>query len=144
MVGIYLDEIVDKVKMGKTLEQAILEAVETCPSAHLRALYWQLLNSLQTGADITSALRVQLDDIVENQKILIEEYGRELNALSLFYMMLSIIIPTVGFTIVTAVLTFIGAPITLWMLIGIWAFLTVIQYFFLMITARRRPSVEAH
>jgi len=144
IVGIYLDEIVDKVKMGKTLEQALMEAVETCPSPHLRTLYWQLLNSLQTGADITTALRVQLGDIIESQKIMIEEYGRELNALSLFYMMLSIIIPTVGFTIVTAVLTFVGVPITIGMLIGVWALLTIIQYFFLMVAAKRRPAVEAY
>lgn len=144
LIGIYFDEIIDKVKMGKTLEEAIIEAVESCPSTHLRNIYWQLLNSLQTGADITEALQVQLDDIIESQKIRVQEYGRELNALSLFYMMVSIIIPTVGFTIITAVLTFMGFSITLGLLIGAWVLLTIIQYFFLMLTAKRRPAVEAY
>ncbi|MBN1274761.1 type II secretion system F family protein [Candidatus Woesearchaeota archaeon] len=144
LIGIYFDEIIDKVKMGKTLEQALNEAVELCPSPHLRNVYWQLLNSLQTGADITSALQVLLDDIIESQKIHIQEYGRELNALSLFYMMVSIIIPTVGFTIITAVLTFIGFPIGIGLLIGVWVLLSIVQYFFLMIAAHRRPTVEAY
>ena len=144
LIGIYLDEIIDKVKMGKTLEQSLQEAVETSPSDNLRNLYWQLLNSLQTGSDITESLKVQLEDVIEAQKIRIEEYGRELNALSLFYMMISIIIPTVGFTIVTAVLTFIGYPIKIGLLIALWLLLSIIQYFFLMMAAHRRPDVEAY
>ncbi len=144
LVGIYFDEIIDAVKFGMTLEQALTEAVEDCPSSHLRNLYWQLLNSLQTGADITDSLSVELDNIVEAQKIRVEEYGRELNALSLFYMMISIIIPTVGFTIISAVLTFIGFPITMGLLIGIWVMLTFIQYFFVIIASNRRPAVEAY
>jgi len=144
VIGIYLDEIVDKVKLGKTLEQSLGEAVEICPSDNLRNVYWQLLNSLQTGADISSSLKVLLVDIVEEQKIKIEEYGRELNALSLFYMMIAIIIPTVGFTIVAAILTFIGFEVPLGLLITIWIILSLVQYFFLMLSSQRRPSVEAY
>ncbi len=144
LIGVYLDEIIEKVKLGKTLEDSLLEAVEVCPSPHLRNVYWQLLNSLQTGADVTPALETLLEDIVESQKIRIEEYGRELNALSLFYMMIAIVIPTIGLTIIIAVLTFMGFPISLGFLIFIWVLLTVIQYFFLMLTSNRRPAVEGY
>lgn len=144
LIGIYFDEIVDKVKMGKTLEQSLMEAVELCPSSHLRNIYWQLLNSLQTGSDITSSLSVLLDDIVEEQKIKISEYGRELNAFSLFYMMIAIIIPTVGFTIVSAILTFIGASLGTGSLLTLWLGLTILQYFFLTMATNRRPAVEAY
>ncbi|MFP4524628.1 MAG: type II secretion system F family protein [Candidatus Woesearchaeota archaeon] len=144
LIGIYLDEIIAKVEMGKTLEEALHEAVEMTPSDHLRNVYWQLLNSLQTGADITSSLRVLLDDVVEEQKIRIQEYGRELNAISLFYMMTAIIIPTVGFTIITALLTFAGISFGLGVLITVWLLLAAIQYGFLMLSSNRRPAVEAY
>ncbi len=144
LTGIYFDEIINSVKLGKTLEDSIKEAVEICPSPHLRQVYWQLLNSLQTGADITAALENLLEDIVETQKIKVEEYGRELSALSLFYMMISIIIPTVGFIIITAVLTFVGFSITLTFLLGFWVVLSLVQYFFLIMTSYRRPAVEAY
>ena len=144
LIGIYFDEIVNEVKLGNTMEKALTEAVEICPSTHLRSVYWQLLNSLQTGADITESLEILLNDIVEEQKIKIEEYGRELNALSLFYMMVAIIIPTIGLTILLAVLTFIGINVPLFLLIFLWAMLSLIQFFFLKFTANRRPSVEAH
>ncbi|MFP4567377.1 MAG: type II secretion system F family protein [Candidatus Woesearchaeota archaeon] len=144
IIGIYFDEIVNEIKLGNTMEKALSEAVETCPSAHLRSVYWQLLNSLQTGTDITKSLEVLLNDIVEEQKIQIEEYGRELNALSLFYMMIAIIIPTIGFTILLAVLTFLGITVALPLLLTVWMLLTLVQFFFLKFTANRRPSVEAH
>jgi len=144
LIGIYFDEIINEIKLGNTMEKALNNAVELCPSSHLRSVYWQLLNSLQTGTDITVSLDVLLEDIVEEQKIKIEEYGRELNALSLFYMMISIILPTIGFTIVLAVLTFLGIIIGLPLLIFVWLMLAVVQYLFLRFTSKRRPSVEAH
>lgn len=144
LTGIYFDEIINGVKLGKTLERAINEAVEVCPSPHLRQVYWQLLNSIQTGADITDSLENLLEDIVEKQKIRVEEYGRELNALALFYMMISIIIPTIGLTIVTAVLTFIGVVISLPLLISIWLAISIVQYLFLIMSSYRRPAVEAY
>ena len=144
LIGLYFDEIVNDVKLGKTMESALTEAVERCPSAHLRSVYWQLLNSLQTGADVSESLEVLLDDIVDEQKIKIEEYGRELNALSLFYMMIAIIIPTIGLTILLAVLTFVGVNVTLWLLFALWLLLTLGQYLFLKFSSSRRPAVEAH
>ena len=144
LLGIYLDEVVNEVRLGKTMEAALSNAVELCPSTHLRSVYWQLLNSLQTGTDITQSLEVLLEDIVEEQKIKIEEYGRELNALSLFYMMVAIIIPTIGLTILLAVLTFLGITVSLGLLIVLWLFLSLTQYMFLKFSSSRRPSVEAH
>lgn len=144
LIGIYFDEIVNEIKLGNTMEKALSEAVETSPSPHLRSIYWQLLNSLQTGTDITHSLEVLLNDIVEEQKIKIEEYGRELNALSLFYMMVAIIIPTIGFTILLAVLTFLGITVSLPILLTTWMMLSLTQFFFLKFAANRRPSVEVH
>ena len=144
LVGIFFDEIIHKVELGYTLEDAIAAEVEICPSANLRVVYWQLLNTLQTGADITITLETLLDQIIEEQKIKIEEYGRELNALSLFYMMLSFIIPTIGFTIITAILTFAGISVGLGILLVVWVLLSLMQYLFLMTTVNRRPSVEAY
>lgn len=144
IIGIYFDEVVNEVRLGKTMETALNDAVEGCPSFHLRSVYWQLLNSLQTGADITESLEVLLEDIVEEQKIKIEGYGRELNALSLFYMMIAIIIPTIGLTILLAVLTFLGITVSIWVLIALWLFLTLVQFLFLKFSTSRRPSVEAH
>jgi flagellar protein FlaJ len=144
LIGIYIDEVIEEVKLGRTLEESLQKHVELCPSTHLRNVFWQLLNSLQTGADISASLQTLLDDVVDEQKIKVQEYGRELNALSLFYMMISIIIPTIGFTILFAALSFAGITITLGALIGLWVLLSLVQYMFNMVVSNRRPAVEAY
>lgn len=143
-IGIYFQEVINDVKVGKTMEESLNEAIDYCPSPHLRNLFWQLTNSLQTGADITDSLENLMHDVEEEQNVRVEEYGKELNALSLFYMMISIIIPTVGLTIVTAVLTFIGVPISLTALLTIWFFIAFIQFMFVQYSLNKRPNVEGY
>lgn len=142
--GIYFEEVINEVKMGKTIEDSLEDAIDRCPSPHLRNLMWQLNNGLKTGSDITDSLENLLSDIEEEQTVKVEEYGKELNALSLFYMMIAIIIPTVGVTIVTAILTFVGIPIPFFALILVWFLLASIQYFFLKYAWKRRPKVEGY
>jgi pilus assembly protein TadC len=144
VVGIYLDEVLKKVELGMTLEQALFEEAETIPSENLRNIFWQMTNSIQSGANVTKSLNRQLEEIIEGQKIKINNYGKELSALTLFYMFISIIIPTVGFAIVLAVLSVAGILLELPQLLGLWMFITLVQYFFLQIVLRKRPSVEAH
>lgn len=144
VIGLYFEEILNDVKLGKTMEDSLEKAIDLCPSPHLRNLFWQLTNSLQTGADISDSLENLLGDIEEEQQIRVEEYGKELNALSLFYMMISIIIPTVGLTIVTAVLTFVGINIPLGALLMIWFTIAFIQFMFVQYSLNKRPRVEGY
>ena len=144
VVGIYLDEVLKRVELGTTLEQALFYEAETIPSENLRNIFWQMTNSIQSGANVTVSLQRQLEEIIEGQKIKINNYGKELSALTLFYMFISIIIPTVGFAIVLAVLSVVGILLELPQLIGLWLFITIVQYFFLQIVLKKRPSVEAH
>lgn len=144
VIGIYFQEVINDVKLGKTMEESLADAIDYCPSPHLRNLFWQLTNSLQTGADITDSLENLMHDVEEEQNVKVEEYGKELNALSLFYMMISIIVPTVGLTIVTAVLTFVGVSISLLALIIIWFFIAFIQFMFVQYSLNKRPNVEGY
>jgi hypothetical protein len=46
------DEIVEKVNLGTTMEDALNEAITLTPSPELRKLMWQVLNAMRTGADV--------------------------------------------------------------------------------------------
>ena len=45
VVGPFFDEIVEKVNLGTTMEEALNEAISTTPSPELRKLMWQVLNN---------------------------------------------------------------------------------------------------
>ena len=142
-IGIYMNEVIVKAKLGTALDEALTETVEMVPSESFRVFLWQILNYLQTGVDITPTLKVLVDEIVENQKIEFKKYGKRLNVLSLFYMIVAIILPTIGFTMIAAALIFLSVPITLGLILGFWIAFTIMQLLFLVMSSGNRPVVES-
>jgi flagellar protein FlaJ len=141
-VGIYFSEIVEKVDFGTSLEDAINEVIITSPSPELRKMLWQVLNSLKTGADVSNSLTIVLDQIVREQKIYVNEYGRKLNPLAMFYMMIAIIIPSLGIVMLIVLATFMGFKLTMGVLLGILLFLAFVQFMFLAMIKSSRPAVD--
>ena len=142
VIGEYFKEIIDKVSMGTTMEDAINETIETTPSPNLTKVLWQILNPLRTGADISNSLSNILDQIVREQIIEVTEYGRKLNPLAMFYMMVAIIVPSLGITMLIVLTTFISIKVDLAALLAIALFLGFIQYMFFSIIKSSRPAVE--
>ena len=141
-IGKYLRDVIVRVQLGSSFEQSLNEAVELVPSESFRILLWQVINHLQTGTDITHSLEVLVNEIVENQKIEFKKYGKKLNVLSLFYMIVAIIMPTIGFAIVSAALLFIGVEMNIGIILGFWVLFTVMQLMFLAVSGGNRPVVE--
>jgi len=141
-VGKYFREIIEKVKVGTTMEVAINEAVETVPSNNMRKIFWQILNSLRTGSNISSSINAVIEQIQREQQIDVKEYGRKLNPLAMFYMMIAVIIPSLGMTMLIVLATFIGLNLTLPVLLSIVGFLGFIQFMFLAMIRSSRPPVE--
>ena len=142
VINKYTNEIIQKVKMGTMLGDAIQDAVDTVPSNNLRKLLWQMLNSLQTGADVSESMRALLEQVEREQQIAVKEYGRKLNPLAMFYMMLAVIIPSLGVTMLIVFATFIGIDLNLLVLLIIVAFLGFMQFMFYNIIKTQRPSVD--
>ena len=124
------------------MEDAINETIETTPSSNLTKVLWQILNSLRTGADISSSLSSILDHIVREQVIEVKEYGRKLNPLAMFFMVVAIIMPSLGITMLIVLTTFISIKIDLAALLTIALFLGFVQYMFFSMIKSSRPAVE--
>ncbi len=142
VIGTYFKEITDKVSMGTTMEDAINETIETTPSSNLTKVLWQILNSLRTGADISQSLSSLLDQIILEQVIEVKEYGRKLNPLAMFFMVVAIIMPSLGITMLIVMTTFISLKVDLTALLSIALFLGFVQYMFFSIIKSSRPAVE--
>ena len=142
IIGKHFQAIVDKVDMGTDMETAINEVTEATPSPNLRKILWQVLNSLKTGSDVNRALETVISQIVKEQQIEIKEYGRKLNPLAMFYMMIAVIIPSLGMIMFMVLSSFIGFKIDLaifFTIIGIFAF---IQFMFVALIKSSRPAVD--
>ncbi|MCK5025474.1 MAG: type II secretion system F family protein [Nanoarchaeota archaeon] len=141
-VGQYFKQILQKVDMGTSLEDALNEEVELIPSENLKRILWQIINSLKTGADMANSLQVVLEQISKEQFIEIQKYGRKLNPMAMFYMMIAVIVPSLGITMMVIIASFIDIEIGLVILFIIVGFLSFIQFMFLSVIKASRPAVE--
>ncbi|MDD5086454.1 MAG: type II secretion system F family protein [Candidatus Nanoarchaeia archaeon] len=142
VIGGYFKEIIDRVSMGTSMEDAINETIELTPSSNLTKVLWQILNSLRTGADISKSLTNILDQIAREQIIEVKEYGRKLNPLAMFFMVIAVILPSLGITMFIVLTTFISVNIDLTALMAIAFGLGFIQFMFFSMIKSSRPSVE--
>jgi len=142
MVGDEFKKIVTKIKMGTHTEEAIDSIIETAPSDNLRRLLWQILNSLKTGANVARSLEEVLDQIAREQMIEVENYGKKLNPIAMFYMMMAVIVPSLGITMLVVIASLISFNMTLPMLIGLSVVMGLFQAMFIIIIKSMRPAVE--
>lgn len=138
----YFREIITKVDMGTPMEEALNDTIRFSPSKNMQKLLWQIVNSLQTGADIHKALDSVVEQIVREQIIEVERYGKKLNPLAMFYMMVAVIMPTLGTAMLTVLTNFIAIDITLGGLLIFASFIGFIQLMFLNIIKSQRPAVD--
>ncbi len=142
VVGKYFGEVIQKVDLGTPFEDALNEAVTLAPSNDLRRFFWQILNSLKTGSEVSEALNNVFDQIVREQQIDVKEYGRKLNPLAMFYMMMAVIIPSLGTIMLIVMSTFIGFNLDA-VFFSILIFVNiVIQFMFVGVIKSQRPPVD--
>jgi len=143
VVGVYFGEIVSKIYLGTNMEDAINEVLMSSPSPNLRRVLWQLLNSIQTGSDVGPSLAVVIDQILKEQQVAVKEYGRKLNPLAMFYMMVSVIMPSLGTVMLVVLSTFLGLNLGLPVLLVLAGLVGFVQYMFLSIIKSSRPPISA-
>ncbi|MCK5140290.1 MAG: type II secretion system F family protein, partial [Thermodesulfovibrionia bacterium] len=107
-----------------------------------RRILWQIINSQQTGADIGTSLKSVVNQVTQEQMINIKEYGRKLNPLAMFYMIIAVILPSIGITMFIILSTFLNLNLSLPILLFISFFLGFIQFMFLAMIKSSRPSGE--
>ena len=139
-IGRHIQDIIKRVEVGKPLDTAINEVIEITPSANFRKLMWQVMNSLRTGADVSVALEAIVEQISKEQLIEFKSYEKKLNPLVMFYLMLAVILPSLGITMLSLLSTFLGIQLSFGALVGIAIFLAFIQLMFLNMIRSARPG----
>lgn len=138
---LFKDIMID-INTGSTVEDALENAMNYCPSETFARIIWEIKNAVETGVDITNALRGIVDQITAEQIIEIQKYSKKLNSLTLFYMILAVVMPSLGMTLAVIITSFLNVQVSLTILMFIAFMLAFLQYFFLSLFKSIRPSVE--
>lgn len=93
MKRIYMD-----FKTGKDLESALEEGASYCPSDSMKVLLKRLKDSLNIGIDLRSVLENFIEESSETKLIEIRGYSKKLNPIIMMYLILGIVLPSLGVT----------------------------------------------
>ena len=132
-------KIVKEINAGKSEIAALEEASRRNPSLHFRRTIWQLTNSIKAGSDIGDALEAIVHNMTQEQIIEIRKYGQELSPYTLIYMLIAVIMPTLGITFLIILSSFAGIEIPKLIFPAIILGLALFQYFFMGIIKTKRP-----
>ena len=133
--------IIMEINAGLSMIKAFEKASLRNPSLHFRRAVWQLTNSMKTGSDVAVALESIVKTLTEDQMIGIKRYGQELGPYTLMYMLVAVIMPTLGTTFLIILTSFSGLEIPFVIFPVIIVVLAVFQYFYMGVIKTKRPMM---
>lgn len=138
----YFKDIMREIELGTPLEKALERGTEYCPSESLKKILFQITNALKIGVDVTNFLQAILDEISEEQLNAILRYGKKLSSLTMFYMLVAIVVPSLGMTLLIVIASLVSIPLDMGAFIAITFFLFVLQYIFITMFKSARPNMD--
>ena len=134
--------IIKDIDGGKPMVEAIEDSIVRNPSEQYRRAMWQLNNSLKSGTDISVTLESVVDSIIEDQKLMIKKYGKELNPYILVYLLMAVVGPSLGITMLIVMSSFTGIAVDRNFYLAILGLLIIMQIMFLNLIKTRRPEIK--
>lgn len=139
----YFRDIVRDIELGTPIEKALENGMKFNPSKKFKRILFQIVSALKIGIDVTESLQAVIDDIAEQQLIEIQRYGKKLNSFTLFYMLIAIVLPSLGVTLATIVATLTGSIEINTMVFAVVLLLLVgVQFMFIMLFRAIRPNLN--
>ena len=136
------NKMIKKINTGTPQIQALEEISRNNPSPFFRKSIWQLINGMKAGSKVNKILKNIIDSLSKEQLIQIEKYGSQLNPLAMFYMLIVVIIPSLGLTFITVISSFFSSRIDIKViLITLFILVFVFQIIFLGMIKTKRPSL---
>lgn len=138
-----LKKAVNKIAAGVSAIHAIESLIRENSSEYFKRVLWQISNGLRSGSNMDLVLEDSIKNIQKEQSLQIQTYGNKLNPIVMFFMLVAVIVPSLGITFLIILSSMIGLPSsTLKMVfIGVFVFIMLIQVMFLGIIKSKRPSL---
>lgn len=135
--------IIKEINSGVSQIDAIEKYAKLNTSPYFRRILWQISNGLRAGTDMNIVIHESIKNLSEEQAIQVQSYGSKLNPLIMFYMLIAIILPSLGvtFLIILSSLLGIGERAVQLIFFAIFAFVIFMQIMFIGMIKSRRPSL---
>ena len=138
----YIREIVNDISTGSSLEKALDNAMTYSPSEKMRRILFHVNNALKLGIDVTGPLSSVLKEITREQILEIERYGKKLNTLVIFYMLVAVVIPSIGMTLFIVIASFVSFNMDFTVFLVAIFFISIVELMFMSVFRSIRPTVN--
>ena len=138
----FFKEIIRDIELGTPLEDALNNAYVTTPSRKFKKILFQINNALKIGVDVSMPLEATLEEIAQQQLVEIQKYGKKLNSLIMFYMLLAIVVPSLGITLFSVIGSMVSININFQLFFMVLFLLFLIQMIFLAVFRSIRPNLN--
>ena len=134
---------VKKISAGEDAIIALDNVALNNPSIFFRRTIWQLTNGLKAGGDISKVLKEVTRALSEEQLISIQRYGSQLNPLAMFYMLMAVIMPSLGITFIIIISSFVSLQekVTKLIFLGMILLVVFFQIMFIGLIRSKRPAL---
>jgi len=141
-VSVEFKKMVERLNAGMADTDVLNEASMRNPSFRFRRVLWQISNALKVGSDVGNSIDRMIDDLTRERIGDIQRYGQELNPWIMIYMVMAIVLPSLGVTILIIIMSFFNIFIPKIIFPAIVLFLLLFQLFFISFVKSRRPGVD--
>ena len=131
---------IEEIESGVPQETALDHLARSVPSQSLRRAIDIMLNAIKSGSDVAGTLSLINDMLIKKQQSDMKSYAGELTPMSMAYMLMSVVIPSLGMS-VFVILGSLAHFNTVAIIYIIPPFLLMFQIFFMGMVGNRRPSI---
>ncbi len=135
--------VVEQVNAGNSIVDVLEDLAKRNPSIYFRRAMWQLVNSMKSGSDVGKNLEDLIKSLGKEQLVEVSQYKSVLNPLAMMYMMVAVIAPSLGITMLIILsffpgMDFLGDEMFFWGLLG---GVTFMQFIFMGLIKSKRPNL---
>lgn len=136
-------KITKEINSGTPQVEAIEKYGKLNTSEYFRRVLWQISNGMRSGSDINTVIKESIKTLSDEQAIQIQSYGNKLNPMIMFYMLITVILPSLGITFFIIISSLLNIPVKIVQLTFFLIFILVVfmQVMFLGLIKSRRPSL---
>lgn len=135
------EKIIKQTQKGIGLTKALEDNATKNPSHFYKRAMLQISNASRSGTDIAKAIGEVVKSINKEQRIAMKIYSSQLNLLTMIYMLLTIILPTLGIVLLVVLSNFVAVILSLPLYLLLIVLLVLVQYLFVGLIESRRPIV---
>jgi len=134
-------QAVEEIETGTPEEDALQKLAMQNPSLFFRKALWQLVGGMKAGADVSIVMQELVNSMGKEQRIEINRYGGSLRLLSLIYMMIGVIMPAMGLTLMIVLSSFPQIKIVNEMFWVLLIAVLIMEFMYLGFMKSKRPNL---